>query len=152
MSRRLFYIVCALIVGTSSCKDDGIYNGDCFIPEVAVNEVVNMSLPSYFHLQSLGGHVMLDAGNKGIFLVHNYDDQFYAVERTCTYQSDQSCSEIHVDSFNLRLRCGTYADTGFVECCASKFQFSGLLTEGPARCNLKPYRVAVDGNNIYVTN
>lgn len=153
MRLLLRYIaILLLIFSGNSCKDEPLYSGECFIPDIAVNEVVNISLPEYFVLQDIGGFVQLDGGNRGIFVVHNYDDIFYALERTCPYESDKDCSVIHVDSLNLRLRCGTYADTGFVECCASKYQFSGLVTEGPSRCNLKPYRINKEGNLLYINN
>ena len=153
MKRGILYIIFALLMALSpSCKDDSLYTGECFVPDVAVNEVINMTLPEYFILQDLGGFILLDGGHRGIFVVHDFNDQYYALERTCPYQSDKECSVIHVDSLNYRLRCGTYVDTGFVECCSSKYQYSGFVTEGPSRCNLKPYRVNIEGNTLYINN
>jgi nitrite reductase/ring-hydroxylating ferredoxin subunit len=154
MIKKLTYIALSLslIFASSSCKDDPIYNGDCFIPDVAVNEVLNLNLPEYFPLQNLGEYILLEGGNKGIFVVHNYDDIYYALERTCPYQSDLSCSQIVIDTTNLQLRCGKDSDTGFVECCGSLYQFSGLVTQGPSRCNLKPYRVNIQSNTLYINN
>lgn len=137
----------------SSCKDNNPYTGECFIPDAIVNEVINMDLPSYFVLQNLGEHITLEsAGNRGVFLVHYFDDAFYALERTCPYQSDNDCSYVTVDSTNLRLRCGQYQDTGFVACCGSEYQWDGFLLEGPSRCGLKAYRVSRQGNTLFINN
>ncbi|MBR9859947.1 hypothetical protein GYB22_04215 [bacterium] len=136
----------------SSCDTDNPYTGECFIPEVSVNAVVNLSLPEYFKLQNIGEFVFLEGGNRGIFLIHNYDDRYYALERTCPYQSDEECAKIQVDSTSLFLKCGTLADTGFVECCASKYQFDGTVFEGPSRCNLKFYQISTQGSNLYISN
>ena len=111
-----------------------------------------MDLPEYFILQNLGEHIYLDAGNRGILLVHFYDDLYYAVERTCPYESDQSCAQVAVDSLNLQLRCGSHTDTGFVECCGSVYQLNGLLLEGPSQCSLKNYQVNRQGNTLFVNN
>jgi nitrite reductase/ring-hydroxylating ferredoxin subunit len=137
---------------TPSCTTTDPFGGDCFVPEVAVNATLNLNLPEYFHLQNIGQHLTLDAGNRGILVIHNYDDAFYAVERTCTYLSDRECSFIQVDSLNLQLRCGTYADTGFVQCCTSLFQLDGRLVNGPAQCNLKTYRTSFSGNVLNIGN
>ncbi len=146
-------IILAGLATIHSCKPDDPYAGDCFIPEVVVNQTINMDLPEYFHLSNIGEFMFLEnAGNRGIFLVHNYDDYYYAIEQTCTYQSESDCSTIEVDSTNLQLRCGTTVDTGFVECCTSKFLFDSRVVEGPARCNLKTYRVNRSGNTLFINN
>lgn len=139
-------------MASSGCKPDNPYVGDCYIPPVGVNEVVNMSLPEYFRLQNLGEYITLDAGNRGIFVVHYFDDRYYALERTCTYQSDDACARVVIDTTNLQLICGAYADTGFVQCCASKYQFDGLVVSGPSVCNLKPYVVNLQDNTLFINN
>ncbi len=136
----------------TSCKSDDIYSGDCYVPDIPVNITINMSFAEHFLLQNMGEYKYLEGGNRGIFLVHNYDDYYYAIERTCTYQSDLECSKIFVDSLNLQLRCGTETDTGFVECCTSKFTFDSRVIAGPSRCNLKTYRVNKSGNTLYINN
>ena len=152
MNKYLLIISIALLLKFSSCKPENVYDTTCFIPDVGVNETINLDLPEYYRLRDLGEYILLSSGNRGIFLVHNYDDVYYAIERTCTYQSDLDCSTIFVDSLNLQLRCGSYADTGFVECCTSKFLFDSRVSEGPARCNLKTYRVNLSGNTLYINN
>ena len=152
MRKGSFIAVLVLFSVFWGCKTTDPYTGDCFIPEVPVNFTINMDLPEYYHMQSLGEYMLLDGGNRGIFLVHNYDDLYYAIERTCTYQSEQECSTIHLDELTLQLQCGTPSDTGFVECCSSRFMLDSRRVEGPARCDLKLYRVNQSGNTLYINN
>lgn len=151
-SRSILLGLLLLFLGAQSCKDDNPYTGECYIPEVSVNELLNLSLPEYFPLQNLGEYILLESGNRGIFVVHNYDDKYYALERTCPYKSDNNCAQVSVDSVNLQLVCGQHTDTGFVKCCGSSFQFNGLVIQGPSRCNLKAYRVNFDGSTLYINN
>ncbi|PCJ66000.1 MAG: hypothetical protein COA58_07940 [Bacteroidetes bacterium] len=144
-------IVLALTLN-QSCKPDNELIGDCFVPSVSVNLTINMTFPEYFNLQNLGEYKAFEAGNRGIYVIHNYDDIFYAIERTCTYQSDNECSKIYLDNDILQLRCGTPADTGFVKCCESTYAFSSGYLTGPTRCNLKTYRISRSGNTLYVSN
>ena len=139
-------------VGLHSCDTSDPYIGECFIPDRAVNQVVNMSLPEYFKLRNIGEFVYLTGGNRGVFLIHNYDDVFYALERTCPFQSDDECARVELDSSVLRLRCGETVDTGFVECCSSKYTLDGRVLEGPSKCNLKFYQVSQQGDNLFINN
>mgnify|MGYP001601571275 CR=1 FL=1 len=137
---------------SESCKPDDSLSGDCFIPSVGVNVNINMNLPEYFNLQNLGEFKEINGGNRGIYLIHNYDDIFYAIERTCTYQSENDCSRILLDNEILQLKCGTMSDTAFIECCPSTFSFNSARLGGPALCNLKTYRVSRSGNSLYISN
>ena len=152
MNRIILILLILGVVSFDSCKSDDLYSGDCFVPEVSVNYTINMNLPEYFQLQNLGEFLYLEGGNRGVFLVHNFDDVYYAVERTCTYKSDLECAKIFVDSLTLQLRCGAEVDTGFIQCCTSKYQFDSRVTEGPSRCNLKTYRINRNGNILYINN
>jgi nitrite reductase/ring-hydroxylating ferredoxin subunit len=152
---KKLWLVIILLGSTLSyigCDSDPIYSGECYVPEVAVNVTLNMSLPEYFLLQNTGEYRYVEGGNRGIFVVHNYDDVYYAIERTCTYKSDNECAKIFVDSTTLQLKCGTEVDTGFVECCNSRFLFDSRVVNGPARCNLKTYRINLSGTTLYINN
>ncbi len=153
--KRLVVILVILGFALGSCNtEDPFDGGDCFISEIAVNLTINMNLPEYFNLQNLGEFVSFEtAGNRGVYVIHNYDDLFYAVERTCTYKSDDECSRVVLDKDILQLRCGEFTDdTTFVECCASTYDFNSARLTGPTICNLKTYRVNRSGNMLVVSN
>ena len=66
MSRFFLIVTILTIVTQQACKPDDPFVGDCFIPNQAINITINMDLPEYFKLQTLGEYLTLDQGNKGI--------------------------------------------------------------------------------------
>lgn len=152
MHKSWLVLLVSIVFLGSSCKDDTQTNGQVFIPDVPVSVTVNMDLPLHFHLQNLGGYSLLEGGNRGIFLVHNFDDEFYAIERTCTFDPDTDCGFIQVDSSNIQLRCGTYQNDTFSQCCQSLYSFDGFVLQGPTRFSLKRYNVFRNGNLLTVRN
>lgn len=146
------WVVILLVFVASSCNDDTPTNGNIFIPNVPVSITVNMELPSHFHLQNLGGFSLLEGGNRGIFLVHNFDDEFYAIERTCTFDPEIECGFIQVDSSNIQLRCGVYESDTFRQCCQSLYSFDGFVLQGPSRFPLRQYQVFRNGNLLTIRN
>lgn len=152
MNKLLFVSVLFGLMAWSSSCDDNSPNGQVFIPDVPVNITINTDLPLHFHLKNPGQYSYLDGGNRGVLLIHNFDDQFYALERTCTFESDLSCAVIHVDSTNFQLRCGQYTDGKWASCCASKYAFDGNVLEAPARFPLRQYAVLVNGSLITIRN
>lgn len=133
-----------------ACDDDP--GGDHPVPAASVNLTINTDLPTYFKLKNLGSYVYEDGGNRGILVIHGFDDQFYAFDRLCTHLPDLTCSLIHVDSMNLNLRCGHFSDTTWVPCCESKYQMDGLVQQGPAKYPLRQYPVAINGSILYIRN
>ncbi|MBI1307842.1 MAG: hypothetical protein GC181_14660 [Bacteroidetes bacterium] len=150
--KSLSIFLLLLIFGLPACKDNTKQNNYPFIPNVPVSITINLELPNYYQLQTPGAYTLLDGGHRGIFLVHNFDDQFYAVERTCTYQPDDSCSVIQVDTTKIQLRCGLYSKSGFEECCGSQYSFDGNVIQGPSTYALKLYSVSRNGSLLTVRN
>lgn len=149
MNRRILII--AIILVTFSCKKSKSINNDP-IPDLPVNITINMALPLYSHLQSIGTHVYEQGGVKGIVIVHHSDDNFYAFDRNCPYQPGNSCSRIELDSSVLIFRCGESTNTGFQKCCDSRFQMDGVVFNGPALFGLKRYQVIRNGNQLDIKN
>lgn len=147
-----FIAIVTLFLLVSSCDDNTTNNGQVLIPNVPVSVTVNMALPSHFHLQNLGGYSLLEGGNRGIFLVHNFDDEFYAIERTCTFNPDLDCAHIQIDTSNIQLRCGVYENDTFSSCCQSSYSFDGLVLQGPSRFGLRRYNVFRNGDLLTVRN
>lgn len=151
MTTTKFFLVC--VVGfffITSCKDGA--GGENPVPAAPVNLTINTDLPSYFHLKNLGSYVYEEGGNRGVLIMHGFDDRFYAFDRLCTHLPDLSCSIIHVDSMRLNLRCGTFTDTSWTPCCDSKYQYDGNVLQGPAKFPLRQYPVSISGAVIYVRN
>ena len=147
-------VLVTLVVITSialySCKDDA--GGENPVPAAPVNLTINTDLPSYFKLKTLGNYIYEEGGNRGVLIIHGYDDNFYAFDRLCTHLPDLSCSLIHVDSMRLNLRCGTFKDTSWTACCDSKYQMDGNVLQGPAKYPLRQYPVTISGDTLYIRN
>lgn len=152
MNKPGYILILLGLMVNQSCKPNDPFIGDCFIPNQAVNITINMDLPAYFNLQNLGEYLEIKQGNRGVYVIHNFDDRYYAVERTCPYQSDEPCAQVYLNETSLQLICGQQKDTVFTPCCGSIYDFNGMYLSGPARCNLKTYSLVKQGNTLYINN
>ncbi len=148
---KLFFLIIFLL--TFSCAKNSNNSNPEPIDNVPVSITVNLNLPTNFHLQNIGSFIYLTGGVKGIILVHHTDDNFYALDRACSYQPNSvSCSKIEVDSSFLQFRCGQTTNKGFIKCCDSRFFFDGSVSQSPARFPLKQYNISKSGNTIFISN
>lgn len=143
--------ILVIVLFFSACKDDN-NNNNYYIPEGPVNFTINTDLPQYYYLKSPGTYIYHEGGHRGVILVHNYDDNFITLERSCSYESDQTCSKISVDSTTLTLRCGNMVSGKWESCCSSIFMLGGEVAKGPAVYNLRQYYTQQNGSVITVTN
>ncbi len=134
----------------SSCKDSNTVTEN--IPKGLVNLTLDLNLPSYQHLQQVGTHAYVTGGVKGVLIIHDYDDTWYAFERACAFEPTKTCSNIWVDSINIQLMCGTYSGTTFQSCCESKYMYSGFPLKGPAAGRLAQYYISRNNNILQVYN
>ncbi len=149
MNKTILILTAAILA--FSCKKSKSVNNDP-IQDIPVSITINMSLPLYSHLQSMGTHVYEPGGVKGVVIVHHTDDNFYAFDRNCSYQPGNACSKIEVDSSVLIFRCGQTTGSGFQKCCDSKFLMDGEVFNGPAVFGLKHYQVIRNGNQLDIKN
>ncbi|GAB3194064.1 hypothetical protein ABID22_000345 [Pontibacter aydingkolensis] len=126
-----------LLIG---CKDT--YQGPA-IPEVPVNEQINVNSLQYPELRRDGGYVYLNAGYKGILIVRQNANLYAAFERACPYDPTAPCAIVEVDQSNLFI---------VDKCCGSQFNFQGNVTSGPAVYGLKQYRTSLSGSLLYISN
>ena len=122
------------------------------IPTGPVNLNIDLNLPAYMHLANHGTHAYLEGGVKGVLIIHDYDDSWYAFERGCAFQPLSSCSRIWADSVSIQLQCGTPTGTGFQPCCSSKYTYAGFPLQGEAKGRLARYQIQRNGNAIMVYN
>ncbi|MDP2174896.1 MAG: hypothetical protein Q8K70_03190 [Bacteroidota bacterium] len=150
MNKLITSFLMFLVVLTSSCTKNNV-NPDPIL-EVPVSITINMALPQYEHLQFQGSFVYEQGGVKGIVVVHHSDDQYYAFDRSCSYQPNNQCSKLEVDSSILLFRCGETVNNSFVKCCDSRFSFDGSVFNGPSVFGLKHYNVSKSGNLLNIKN
>lgn len=136
--------------GLYSCTDSRTVTQNIQTGPVSI--FIDLNLSSYMHLNNPGEFQYFDGGIKGVIVIHDYDDQWYAFERTCAFEPSKACSKIWIDSMNIQMKCGEYVGNKFNKCCESQYNFPGFPTKGPAAGRLAQYKIQKDGNILQVYN
>ena len=103
-----------------------IHCGDSneYIQNVYVDTEIDLSLPEFSTLNTVGNSMFLEGGNKGIIIYSfsNYEYKIY--DRNCSYEPSLSCS--YIDSINSTI--------AFCGCCSSAFLLdqNGSAANSPA--------------------
>jgi Rieske Fe-S protein len=126
----------------AGCSDDDDAQRP-YIPDVYVNQQLNLTNIQYSPLRQDRGFVYLNAGARGIIVVRQSATRYLAFEQTCTYQSIDTCAVVKVDNSRLFMKD---------KCCGSQFDFEGAVISGPAAFPLKQYQTALSGNMLHITN
>jgi Rieske Fe-S protein len=137
---KYIYVVFFNAMILLSCSDQVIEDG---IPQVIVNETINLKNYQYQPLAFIGGYVYLNAGVRGIIIYRQSVDEYIAIERNCTFQPLDPCAIVSVDQSTLFL-----IDT----CCTSTFDFNGFPTGGPATLPLRQYNTFLNQNYLTISN
>ena len=147
---KLVIISLFVLGGLYSCTDSRAVTQNIQTGPVSI--FIDLNLSSYMHLNNPGEFQYFDGGIKGVIVIHDYDDQWYAFERTCAYEPSKACSKIWIDIMNIQMKCGEYIGNTFNKCCESQFNFPGFPTKGPAAGRLAQYKIQKDGNILQVYN
>lgn len=149
MKKSLFIILSLAIGILACCKKNRATE---LIPTGPVNLTIDLNLPSYTRLRYPGEFIFLDGGIKGVLLVHDFDDKWYAFERTCAFEPLNLCSTLQIDTQGLAIRCGEIINKAYQKCCDSKYTYAGFPTNGPAQGPLARYNVSRLGNVVSIYN
>lgn len=138
-AHKLLAFIALLMLPAWGCKKED--NG---IPYVRVNIQIYTSDPNFVDLNAVGGWVYVTGGSRGILVYRSSNTEFKAYERHCTYQTEDPCGRIEVDSTNIIAKD---------PCCGSKFLMpDGSVTQGPANLGLLQYTTSFDGNVLSIYN
>ncbi|MES2780003.1 MAG: hypothetical protein V4651_08935 [Bacteroidota bacterium] len=125
------------------CCKKSTDTSDFFNP-VQFKTQLNLNLPQYIGLLAPQGYVYIPEGNKGTVVYHLPQGGFAAYDRTCSYNPNDACAQITVDSNYAGMHCGKY-NKGFQACCASVFDLNtGTAIQKPASRPLKSYYTSYD--------
>jgi len=115
-----------------------------YIQNVIVDVDLNLTLPEFSHLQTVGNYVFINGGVKGIIVYHQAFDIYKTYDRNCSYQPSTVCAII--DSVNSSI--------AICSCCDSKFLLdqNGQTIDGPALLPLKQYPNNLSGDFLYIFN
>ena len=138
---KLWALCAFLLLFISACGGD---NGPGpRMPDVFVDEQINVNSQLYPGLRQDNGYAYIDGGYKGILVVRQNAGQYLAFERACPYDPTADCSQVKVDASNLFI---------VDDCCGSQFNLQGNVTGGPAVYGLRQYRTALSGSLLYISN
>jgi len=141
MKKYFFLLPLSVLLFFYSCTKDKNNSG---IPYVPVNIDIYPANPQYINLSVIGGWVYVTGGSRGIIIYRFSQDEFFAYDRHCTYQPQNSCGKVKMDTDNI-----TLLDT----CCGSKFIVTdGSVIQGPAGLPLQQYQAYYDGTTLHITN
>ncbi len=136
MKIRILTLICLLFL---SCQKEEDY-----IPNVMVDINLNLTLPEFSELQTIGNYIFITGGVKGIIVYHQSFDIYKTYDRNCSYQPSLSCSKI--DSVNSTI--------AICNCCDSNFLLgqNGQTISGPAILPLKQYPNTFLGEFLHIYN
>ncbi|WP_223816126.1 Rieske (2Fe-2S) protein [Adhaeribacter rhizoryzae] len=134
------YLIAGSFLLLAGCDDN---NAAPLIPNVIVNDQLNLTNIQYNRLRQDNGYVYLNAGVRGIIVIRENANRYRAIERNCSYKPEDACGIVEVDASNLFLKD---------PCCGSQFDLTGQVTGGPATYPLRQYGTTLQGNFLYITN
>ena len=124
-------------------------NRNPFLQEVRFRFELDLNLPAYVNLNTIGNPVFVDnpgVGIRGAFVMRNGLDSFIAFEASCPNQTPSACSTMEIEGQNVVCPCDglTYS------------LFTGQLLNRPDDGNryfdLLFYRTTFNGNVVTISN
>lgn len=134
------FILVLLFFGAVACEPAIEESG---VPNVAVNEEVNLNDIDNIDLKQVGGYKYILGGVRGIIVRHESLNVYKAYDRNCTFQPSDPLAIVNIESSGFFME-----DTS----CGSTFDLNGFPTGGPAEFPLKEYRVSVAGDILIISN
>ena len=137
MKKAKFLVFFLLII--SSCGDSNDY-----IRNVYVDVEIDLSLPEFSPLNTVGNSIFIEGGNKGIIIYRFSNYEYNIYDRNCSYEPNLECS--YIDSINSTIAmCG---------CCSSAFLLdqNGVAANSPAVLPLKQYNYSLNNTLLHIFN
>ena len=137
MKKAKFLVLFLIII--SSCGDSNNY-----IRNVYVDVEIDLSLPEFSPLNTVGNSIFIEGGNKGIIIYRFSNYEYNIYDRNCSYEPNLECS--YIDSINSTIAmCG---------CCSSAFLLdqNGVAANSPAVLPLKQYNYSLNNTLLHIFN
>jgi hypothetical protein len=140
-----FFLLPLFIIGIiAGCKKNSSTT-NTGVPNVAVSISIDTYSPLYNNLAVVGGWMYVTGGylNHGIIVYRASTDQFYAMDRTCTYNNNGVVQMTNTTGF-----------FAIDSSCKSQFTIptGGTVKNGPASLPLKNYSTNFDGEYLTISN
>ena len=137
MKKAKFLVLFLIII--FSCGDSNDY-----IRNVYVDVEIDLSLPEFSPLNTVGNSIFIEGGNKGIIIYRFSNYEYNIYDRNCSYEPNLECS--YIDSINSTIAmCG---------CCSSAFLLdqNGVAANSPAVLPLKQYNYSLNNTLLHIFN
>jgi len=137
MKKAKFLVLFLIII--SSCGDSNDY-----IRNIYVDVEIDLSLPEFSPLNTVGNSIFIEGGNKGIIIYRFSNYEYNIYDRNCSYEPNLECS--FIDSINSTIAmCG---------CCSSAFLLdqNGVAANSPAVLPLKQYNYSLNNTLLHIFN
>jgi len=126
----------------SGCGSDS-NNAEPQIPLATFNQSINLTNQQYANLRLNNGAAYVAGGVRGLIVVRQNANTYYAFERNCPYRANDTCARVSIDPSLLFLKDA---------CCGSQFDLQGRVQQGPANRSLRQYSTSLSGNQLTITN
>lgn len=139
---------CILLIFAISCDSDST-NRNPFLQEVSFRFDLNLNLPLYNGLNTIGNPVFVGnngVGTRGAFVIKSGLDTFFAFEASCPNHAPNTCSTMTIDGQNVICSCENYTYSLFTG------QQLNRPNDGNRYYDLLFYRATQSGNIITISN
>lgn len=143
-----FFILLIFSSLISSCTKSTLQRNP-YLQEIRFSIDLNISLPSYSPLKSIGNPVFVNvsgAGTKGIILMNTGFDQYRAFEASCPNHVPSSCSTLSIKGQNGNCGCEEYQYSLFTG------QLLNRPSDGSRYYDLLEYGVQANGDVLRIYN
>ncbi len=146
-----FFLILSISFLLNSCEEEK----QKIIPHTYVNFSIRLDDPQFITLSSVGNTVVITSSydgsnsagydNNGIILYRASQDEFYAFDRTCTYDVEKSIA-VEIDESGIMAVCPV---------CSSTYVLPNLgfpTKESPSKYALHQYQTSFNGLIVHVFN
>ena len=137
MKQAKYFLI--FLLSIFSCGDSNNY-----IRNVYVDVEIDLSLPEFSNLNTVGNSLFIEGGNKGIIIYRHSNYEYKIYDRNCSYEPNLECS--YIDSINSII--------AFCGCCSSAFLLdqNGSAANSPAVLPLKQYNYSLNNTLLHIFN
>ena len=137
MKKAKFLVLLLIII--YSCGESNDY-----IRNVYVDVEIDLSLPEFSSLNTVGNNIFIEGGNKGIIIYRFSNYEYNIYDRNCSYEPNLECS--YIDSINSTI--------AMCKCCSSAFLLdqNGVAANSPAVLPLKQYNYSLNNTLLHIFN
>ena len=146
LTRPFQWLMLALL---TVCCDSDSGQRNPYLREVGFRFEINLNLPLYSPLNTIGNPVYIEnsgVGIRGVYVMNTGFDIFRAFEASCPNHAPNSCSTTALDGQNARCGCEDYEYSLFTG------QMLNRPDDGNRYYDMLEYRASLSGSTVTISN